>query len=84
MLLLQYGLGKSIEQKFFSELYDKLYTLFKFENKFFRKYGLSTKWVGHQIFFKKKKISKSKTICFLPGSREVEIKKNLKKNEKYN
>ena len=30
-------------------------------------------------FLRKKKISKSKTICFLPGSREVEIKKNLKK-----
>ena len=27
----------------------------------------------------KKRNNKSKTICFLPGSREVEIKKNLKK-----
>ena len=70
---------KEYRAKIFSELYDKLYTLFKFENKFFRKYGLSTKWVGHQIFYEKKKISKSKTICFLPGSREVEIKKNLTK-----
>ena len=32
-----------------------------------------------KFFFRKKKISKSKTICFLPGSRELEIKKNLKK-----
>ena len=32
-----------------------------------------------KFFTKKKKISKSKTICFLPGSREVEIKKNLTK-----
>ena len=46
---------KEYRAKIFSELYDKLYTLFKFENKFFRKYGLSTKWVGHQIFYEKKK-----------------------------
>ena len=47
---------KEYRAKIFSELYDKLYTLFKFENKFFTKYGLPTKWVGHQIFYEKKRI----------------------------
>ena len=40
---------------------------------------MPTKWVGHQIFYEKKRINKSKSICFLPGSREVEIRKNLTK-----
>ncbi len=68
---------KEYRAKIFSELYDKLFTLFEFENKYFTKFGLKTKWVGHQIFSKKIKIKKKKKIIFLPGSRETEIKKNL-------
>ena len=57
-----------------------MFTLFKFEPNFFLKYGLNTKFVGHQIFFKKvKKAKKKKIIVFLPGSRSIEIKNNMKK-----
>ncbi len=70
---------KKYRAKIFSNLYDKLFTLFEFENKYFINCGLKTKWVGHQIFFEKPNIIKQKVICFLPGSRETEIAKNLKK-----
>ena len=33
-------------------------------------------------FFEKPNIKKRNIICFLPGSREIEIMKNLSKNEK--
>ena len=68
---------KEYRAKTFSTVYDYLFTLFKFENKFFKNFGLKTKWVGHQIFYEKKKIKKKKIICLLPGSRETEIKKNM-------
>ena len=70
---------KKYRAKIFAKLYDKLFILFKFEKKFFVEHGLETHWIGHQIFFEKPKIKKKKIICFLPGSREIEIKKNLKK-----
>ena len=70
---------KKYRAKIFAELYDKLFILFKFEKKFFVEHGLETHWVGHQIFFEKPKVKKKKIIIFLPGSREIEIKKNLKK-----
>ncbi len=70
---------KKYRAKIFADLYDKLFTLFNFEPKYFTKYGLPTKFVGHQIFFdKKKKINKKKAISFLPGSRRIEIERNLK------
>ena len=56
-----------------------MFTLFYFENKFFTKFNLNTKFVGHQIFYKNKTEKKKKIICFLPGSRNVEIRKNLLK-----
>tara|TARA_B100000963_G_scaffold340058_1_gene338320 strand:- start:260 stop:1345 length:1086 start_codon:yes stop_codon:yes gene_type:complete len=70
---------KKYRAKIFANLYDKLFVLFKFEKKYFVEHKLKTFWVGHQIFFNKTNIKKEKTICFLPGSREIEIKKNLKK-----
>ena len=71
---------KSYRAKLFSGIYDQMFTLFKFEPNFFLKYGLNTKFVGHQIFFKKvKKVKKKKIIVFLPGSRSIEIKNNMKK-----
>ncbi len=70
---------KSYRSKIFAKLYDQMFTLFNFEPKYFTKHNLNTRFVGHQIFFEKKKILKKKKIlCFLPGSREVEIKNNLK------
>ena len=69
---------KSYRAKIFSNLYDALFTLFDFEPKYFIKHGLRSKFVGHQIFYKKQPIKKKKKkICFLPGSRKVEIKNNL-------
>ncbi len=73
---------KKYRAKIFANLYDQLFVLFKFEKKYFVEHGLKTSWVGHQIFFKKNKIKKKNIICFLPGSREIEIKKNLKKMKK--
>ena len=70
---------KKYRAKIFAKLYDKMFTLFKFENKYFTKFKLPTVYVGHQIFFKNQIKKKSKIICFLPGSRNVEIKKNLSK-----
>ena len=44
---------KSYRSKIFAKLYDKIFTLFKFEPPYFTKYGLDAQFVGHQIFFKK-------------------------------
>ncbi len=71
---------KSYRAKIFSKLYDKMFTLFEFEPKFFTNFGLDTEFVGHQIFFKKiHKNKPRKYISFFPGSRSVEIKNNMKK-----
>ena len=70
---------KKYRAKIFANLYDKIFTLFRFENKYFTQYKLSTKYVGHQIFFKNHVEKKKKLICFLPGSRNIEIKNNLLK-----
>ena len=51
---------KSYRARIFSELYDQMFTLFDFEPKYFRKFGLQTDFVGHQIFFDKKVIKKKK------------------------
>ena len=70
---------KKYRAKLFSQLYDKIFTLFKFENKYFVMHNLETHYVGHQIFYEKKIIKKEKIISFLPGSRNIEIKNNLLK-----
>lgn len=70
---------KKYRAKIFANLYDQLFVLFKFEKKYFVEHGLKTSWVGHQIFFDRVVIKKKNIISFLPGSREIEIKKNLKK-----
>ena len=71
---------KSYRAKIFSELYDQMFTLFDFEPKYFRRFGLKTDFVGHQIFFDKQAIKKKKRyISFFPGSRKIEIKNNMKK-----
>lgn len=65
--------------KNFSKVFDEIFTLFKFENKFFAKEGLKTTFIGHPISLinnidyddKKEK----NLIAFLPGSRDNEINK---------
>ena len=34
----------------FAKVYDEIFTLFKFENEFFNKYGLKTTFIGHPIY----------------------------------
>ncbi len=69
---------KAYRAKLFSKIFDNLFVLFKFEIGYFTKYGLKTKYVGHQIFYKNKKIKrKQKKIIFLPGSRTSEIQNNI-------
>ncbi len=71
---------KSYRAKLFSKLYDRMFTLFSFEPKYFIKHGMKTKFVGHPIFFQSyKQIKRKKLIIFLPGSRKVEIKRNMDK-----
>ena len=41
-----------------------MFTLFYFENKFFTKFNLNTKFVGHQIFYKNKTEKKKKLYVF--------------------
>ncbi len=71
---------KSYRAKIFAKIYDKMFTLFYFEPKYFLKHGLKSKFVGHQIFFNKSRVlRRGKIISFFPGSRTVEIKNNMKK-----
>ena len=82
---------RSGRAKYLSNYVDKLLTILPFENKYFTKHNLNTKFVGHPIYEieKNKKINKknlyikykikngSKIISFLPGSRLSELKKSL-------
>jgi len=63
--------------KEFAKYYDEIFTLFKFENKYFNIHGLKSTFIGHPIFHispTRKKYNKN-YITFLPGSREKEVKK---------
>ena len=53
---------KSYRAEIFSKLYDQMFTLFDFEPKYFRRFGLQTDFVGHEIFFDRKVIKKKKKI----------------------
>ena len=82
---------RSGRAKYLSNYIDKLLTILPFENKYFKKYNLNTKFVGHPIYEikKNKKINKKnlyikykikkgyKIISFLPGSRVSEIRKSI-------
>ena len=68
---------RSGRAKNFAFVYDEIFTLFKFENKYFNKHGLKTTFIGHPIYHIKPSSNKYKKnfIAFLPGSREKEVKK---------
>ncbi|MDC3091398.1 lipid-A-disaccharide synthase [Rickettsiales bacterium] len=68
---------KKYRAKKFSKLYDTLLCLFSFETVYFTKHNLKSIFVGHPIFFEKRKFIKSrkKIITFFPGSRLNEISK---------
>ena len=62
----------------FSKVYDQILTLFSFEPSYFTKYNIKTNFIGHPIFYEKKKLykgkkTKKKIITFFPGSRVNEI-----------
>ena len=59
----------------FAKIYDEIFTLFKFENKYFNSKGLKSTFIGHPIYYLKKNVSNNKKnlISFLPGSREKEV-----------
>ena len=63
--------------KKFSLVYDEILTLFKFEMKYFEKYGLKTTFIGHPVSQINSNFTETnkqkKLISFLFGSRENEI-----------
>ena len=82
---------RSGRAKYLSNYIDKLLTILPFEKKYFTKYNLNTKFVGHPVYEirKDKKINKKKLyvkykikngckiLSFLPGSRVSELKKSV-------
>ena len=82
---------RSGRAKYLSNYVNKLLTILPFEKKYFTKYNLNTKFVGHPVYEirKDKKINKKKLyvkykikngckiLSFLPGSRVSELKKSL-------
>ena len=82
---------RSGRAKYLSNYVNKLLTILPFEKKYFTKYNLNTKFVGHPVYeiSKDKKINKKKLyvkykikngckiLSFLPGSRVSELKKSV-------
>tara|TARA_A100001015_G_C15042990_1_gene741182 strand:+ start:3368 stop:4477 length:1110 start_codon:yes stop_codon:yes gene_type:complete len=68
---------KKYRARKFSKYYDTLLCLFSFEPDYFTKHNLKTIFVGHPIFFEKRKFIKTRKriITFFPGSRLNEISK---------
>ena len=68
---------RSSRAKKFAKVYNEIFTLFSFENKFFEKYNLKSTCIGHPIYYIKNNSNVVKTknnVAFLPGSRMGEIK----------
>ena len=63
--------------KKFAKVYNEIFTLFSFENKFFEKHNLKSTCIGHPVYYIKNNSNLVKTknnVAFLPGSRISEIK----------
>ncbi len=63
--------------KKFAKVYNEIFTLFSFENKFFEKHNLKSTCIGHPIYYINNNSNLVKTknnVAFLPGSRMGEIK----------
>ncbi len=73
--------------KTIKEYINKMIVIFKFEEEFYKRYGVDTKFVGHPLLditkpskrreeiLEEFRLSKDNlTICLLPGSRESEVK----------
>ena len=72
---------KKYRAKEFSLAYDMILTLFSFEPKYFLEYNKKTFFIGHPIFYEKKKrnFKKKNILSFFPGSRINEVKNILPK-----
>ncbi len=63
--------------KKFAKIFDEIFTLFMFENKYFERFKLKATCIGHPIYYIKNQsnlFDKKNMIAFLPGSRLGEIK----------
>ena len=74
---------KSGRAKKISFFIDNLFVLFPFESKYFTKYKINTKFIGHPILDlidnrKKTRNKFTRVISLFPGSRKKEIKLHLK------
>tara|TARA_Y100000590_G_scaffold53415_1_gene55872 strand:+ start:2450 stop:3607 length:1158 start_codon:yes stop_codon:yes gene_type:complete len=82
---------RSGRARYLSKYIDKLLTILPFEYKYFKRFNLNTKFIGHPVYElnNKKKVNKKnlkfkykikngyKIISFLPGSRLSELKRSL-------
>ena len=69
---------RSGRAKKFSRVFNEIFTLFKFERKFFENQGLKSTFIGHPISIINEGLYNHKEknlIAFLPGSRDNEINK---------
>ena len=64
----------------FANIFDEIFLLFNFEKKYFDFKNLKNTFIGHPIFYIKKREKKEnyKYISFLPGSRQNEVLKLFK------
>ena len=69
---------RSYRAKTFSNVYDEIFLLFKFEENLFKKFNIKTFLIGHPVYYTKKNkhyLLDKKYIAFLPGSRISEFNK---------
>lgn len=62
--------------KKFANIFDEIFVLFKFEEKYFNRYNLKTTYIGHPIYYintNKNFYPNDNYIAFLPGSRLGEL-----------
>ena len=71
---------RSYRARKFADIYDEMFLLFNFEKKYFTFNNFKTTFIGHPIFYIKKRRKKNhyKYISFLPGSRQNEVIKLMK------
>ncbi len=71
---------RSYRARKFANIFDEIFLLFNFEKKYFNFDNLNKTFIGHPIFYIKKRENKGtyKYLSFLPGSRQNEVLKLMK------
>ncbi len=71
---------RSYRARKFANIFDEIFLLFNFEKKYFNFDNLNKTFIGHPIFYIKKRENKGKYqyLSFLPGSRQNEVSKLMK------